>query len=915
MPADGLGAVRNFTLRGKGIDATMDVWAGNSPFPRVIRVTELRAAIDELTGSESSGVIVTGAAGSGRTRLLAAAAEALSGQLTVIAHNIPESCRRMKFGIGSVLAPALPAGFKVSPLTIVRACRDALRSQDPGATGILLVLDNVDHLDGTSLWVLNQLLAEPDIKMLASHRSDRQLQMELMESVVARQLSVVTLEELTLEQLRTFLEYRLPARPCRNLVRDIHAASGANALTASWLVEEALAGGQIVEHDGSCAMAHPPGPGEARQFDLARRRIEALPPVQRQVVEFLAAADPAPLSVLARAVPPEALAALEQRHVIRLQIRSDGGADVTLNHEVEASAARHFPGGVKPLEMQDKASAISGRPGEESLWDLLRRVEAALEAGWAVPDLDLLAVATTANNLYDSERALRAAQTIKAPELQLMAQTEAARALFHSRQYGKSAELLRTLVETTPAVLSIEFARAVALLLQALMPTDPGRDALNSVLDTARRRLSLAAAASVGDTAADTYQNAVQDELDVLQLFLEAREGNWPSPGGELFHRLCPAGFCEAGHTGPDHAPGTHAGILLLALASQGLSVRGKSADAVELSTRALNAVERLPRCSVDLHSTVLTIHASNLTRVGCVPGAAAERPGNNWMSYPGGPLQLFRAMMFCRHAAAGRAAGPAHGAGGGTTGDPDDLLALTLGAQATADWLAWDLAQVPGRAVSPADGRATDGDVAAKLAETYAAVARPAVTGAAGPPPRTLRKPAKAPGGGSRGRRALELLNLGVTARPEKPGIEQAADGAPEWRWSSDGNSGPVPREALPREALSGEPLPGEPLPGEPLEWLPGGGGRRAGRSAERTSGGAAKNRLAVADPARLSLREREVAVLVVSGMGSARVAAELGIAVNTVNAHLQRIYGKLGVSRRQELAELWKSLDGAGQ
>ncbi len=88
-----------------------------------------------------------------------------------------------------------------------------------------------------------------------------------------------------------------------------------------------------------------------------------------------------------------------------------------------------------------------------------------------------------------------------------------------------------------------------------------------------------------------------------------------------------------------------------------------------------------------------------------------------------------------------------------------------------------------------------------------------------------------------------------------------------------------------------------------------PGGTGR------ERTSGGSAKNRLAVADPAKLSQREREVAVLVVSGMGSARVAAELGIAVNTVNAHLQRIYGKLGVSRRQELAELWKSLDAAGQ
>ncbi|WP_181038768.1 helix-turn-helix transcriptional regulator [Arthrobacter sp. Y81] len=867
----------------------MDVWAGNSSFPRVIREAELRAAIDALSGSGSSGVIVTGAAGSGRTRFLAAAAEALSGQLTVVTHNIPESCRRMKFGIGSVLAPGLPAGAKVSPLTIAGACRDALRSQDPGATGILMVLDNVDHLDGTSLWVLNQLLSEPDIKMLASHRSDRQLQMELMESVVARQLSVVTLEELTLEQLRTFLEHRLPARPGRSLVRDIHAASGANALTASWLVEEALAGGQIVEHDGSCAMVRPLGPGEARQFDLARRRIEALPPVQRQVVEFLAAADPAPLSVLARAVPADALAALEQRHVIRLQIRSDGGADVTLNHEVEASAARHFPGKTKPLEMHDIASAHSGRPGEEPLWDLLRRVEAALDAGWAVPDLDLLAVATTANNLYDSERALRAAETVKAPELQLMAQTEAARALFHSRQYGKSAELLRSLVETTPAVLSIEFARAVSLLLQALMPMNPGRDALNSVLDGARRRLSLAAAASVGDSAADTYQNAVQDELDVLQLFLESREGNWPSPGGELFHRLCPDGFCESGHAGHDDAPGTHAGILLLALASQGLSVRGKSADAVALSTRALNAVERLPRCSVDFHSTVLTIHASNLTRLGQAPGAGAadERAGTKWMSYPGGPLQLFRAMMFCRNAAASRAAVRAQGAGGGISGDPDDLLALTLGAQATAEWLAWDLAQAPGPAASPVGDRSADGDVAAKLAETYASVARPAVTGAAGPPPRTLRKPAKAPGGGGRGRRALELLNLGVTARPEKQGSEQAADAAAEWRWSSDGNSGPV----------SGETLSGQSVPGA------------------TRSGGSAKNRLAVADPAKLSQREREVAVLVVSGLGSARVAAELGIAVNTVNAHLQRIYGKLGVSRRQELAELWKSLDGAGQ
>jgi DNA-binding CsgD family transcriptional regulator len=395
----------------------------------------------------------------------------------------------------------------------------------------------------------------------------------------------------------------------------------------------------------------------------------------------------------------------------------------------------------------------------------------------------------------------------------------------------------------------------VALLLQALLPTNPGRDALQSVLDKARRRVSLAAAASFGDAAADMYQNAVQDELDVLQLFLESREGNWPSPAGELFHRLCPDDAGDNGQPGHGGEPSTHAGIFLLSLAAQGLSVHGKAADAVVLSTRALNAVERLPRCSIDFHSMVLTIHAANLARLGQSPGPgnAAEPTGSNkWMSYPGGPLQLFRAMMFCRHAAADRAAQRAPGMAGGASGDPEDLLALTLGAQATAEWMTWDLAQGRG-APQPSPAMTSDGDISAKLAETYAVVARPAVTGAVGPPARTPRKPARA------------VVLPGTLAPP------RGAEGTSDWSWSTGRSDRPVP-----------------PGPRE--------------------------NRLAAADPSKLSQREREVAVLVVSGMGSAQVAKELGIAVNTVNAHLQRIYGKLGVSRRQELAELWSSLDAAG-
>jgi DNA-binding CsgD family transcriptional regulator len=865
-----------------------------------MRVAELRATVRALSGSESSGVIITGAAGSGRTTLLGAAAEKLSGPFAVSGHSIPESCRRIRFGIGGILAPELPATLNVSPLTIVRACRDALRSHESGTTGILLVLDNIDHLDGMSLWVLNQLLSEPGIKMLASHRSDRQLQLELMESVVARQLAMVALEDLTLEQTLSFLQHRLPAGPTPSLVREVHALSGANPLTAHWLIDEALAGGDIVEQEGICEQVRPLGIKGAQQFDLARRRLDALTSEQRQVVDFLAVAEPAPLSVLAHAVPAEALSDLQQRNMI--QIRIDGKADVTLSHEVEGTVARQQLQAGRSRELQGKFYGISGRPREDSLWGLLRRVESSQENGTAVPDLDLLAVATTANNLYDSDRALRAAEAIKAPELQLMARTEVARALFHSRKYVKSVGLLRSLVDTTPAVLSIEFARAVSLLLQALLPTNPGRDALQAVLDRARRRLSLAAAASRGETAADNYQNAVHDELDVLQLYLESREGNWPSPGGELFHRLCPAESFNAEPGGPEDSPPSQAGILLLALASQGLSAGGKSADAVALSARALSAVERLPRCSVDFHSTVLTIHASNLTRLGQSPvsgTASAERTGNNkWMTYPGGPLQLFRAMMFCRHTAADGLTDDLRQAGVGTSGDPDDLLTLTLGAQATAAWLMWDLDQVRGSATAP-DGHLGAGGLASQLAESYASVASSAVTGfAATGATGSHRRPVREPSGaaGARGRRALELLSLGVVARPENPGYEHTGEEIPEWGWGSDGSQ---PQDSA-----------------EPLDGFPTGPGRHPGRQpAEPRPGGSGNARLTAAEASKLSHREREVAVLVVSGLGSADVAAQLGIAVNTVNAHLQRIYGKLGVCRRQELADLWKGLSKAEQ
>lgn len=69
--------------------------------------------------------------------------------------------------------------------------------------------------------------------------------------------------------------------------------------------------------------------------------------------------------------------------------------------------------------------------------------------------------------------------------------------------------------------------------------------------------------------------------------------------------------------------------------------------------------------------------------------------------------------------------------------------------------------------------------------------------------------------------------------------------------------------------------------------------------------SGGGATPALALAGPgAELTDREREIAALAASGMASKAIAEELFVSRRTVDNHLHRVYEKLGVSGRDELA-----------
>jgi DNA-binding CsgD family transcriptional regulator len=58
-----------------------------------------------------------------------------------------------------------------------------------------------------------------------------------------------------------------------------------------------------------------------------------------------------------------------------------------------------------------------------------------------------------------------------------------------------------------------------------------------------------------------------------------------------------------------------------------------------------------------------------------------------------------------------------------------------------------------------------------------------------------------------------------------------------------------------------------------------------------------------------RLTRREQEVAAMAAAGASSREIADRLVLSVRTVDNHLQNIYSKLGVARRDDLARLLDS------
>jgi len=868
-------------------------------WPLIGRTREIELLQRTLTGPRTRSVVLVGAAGVGKTRL-AREAQAIAeraGRPTqwVIATH---SSARTPLG---AFAPLLPATEQVEtpadtlPDLLHRSAL-ALVARGRGRP-LLLFVDDAHLLDETSAGLIQQLVATDAVSVVLTIRSSESVPPSLTalwKDDLAIRVELNRLESATVGAL---LGAALGGQIDPAAVVELAERSGGNVLFLRELVLGAVAEGNLVREMDMWRLCGRLAPSE-RIVELVAARLQGLDDASRALLELAAYAEPLGSRELS-ATTPATVASLERQGL--LVSGFDGRRlEVRLAHPLYADVLRRGTSALQLAAMARDLAEAAETAGGRRRDDTLRIGIWRMDGGGGRPDV-LLRAAQTARWHYDfalAERLARAAADGGAGfEARLLAAQSAAlqgrpaeaadllvRLLDQARTdaqrahlaiahidvlwsyLGRPADGLRVAEAAEAAIADPELragvtARRTGLLLTSEGPGPAALAALPMLADAdshAEPWLQLVAAYGLGrlgrltealDTAARGYEAARRVEPgDWYPWFFIFTQCENTAHGGQFepARRLAREQYDQGLAEGSSEARA----YFLWHLAR---SVRecGHTDDATAEAREAITLLRRLGRVGFE-HSLLSTLAiASALAgdyREANLALAAADALAveqPQWSATDHLAARGWTAVAEGR-LAAGRAALLAAAATGERIGD-------LVGAVAALHDVA--------RLGAPREVATHLGHLATDIEGELAPARQGHVAALVAGDPAALNEA------------ATRFAGLGASLLA----AEAAADAAVAWR--RNGQAARAEGQLHRAAALA------------------------------RTCPGARTPALApISTREQLTPAERETALLAAAGRTNREIAAELQLSVRTVDNRLQRVYGKLGISRRTELAELVK-------
>jgi DNA-binding CsgD family transcriptional regulator len=443
-------------------------------WPFVGREDELEWAAVARRERRCSGLIVSGAAGVGKTRLarevLAAAATDRCVtewvQATQAAASVP-------FGAFAALVPfGAPSR---EPVQLFQLCAEALRER-ARSERLVLGVDDAHLLDATSAALVLHLAVSETAFVLATVRAGERCP----DSIVAlwKDLGAPRLElqQLSADETAALIETVLRDEVAPDVSRWAYAMSDGNVLYLRELLKSALSGGALVIEEGLWRLRSRPETSPAL-VELISSSLEGLGEGELDTARLLAFGEPLELDTVLRWGGADPLSRLEARGlaaVVAPTTSPVGRHEVRLSHPLYGEVLRDATPTVRGMELRVRLAEAVRAGGLERPGDALRVATWLEDAGVDLDDPLLLAAAIDANAGGDPDLAERLVQRT-GPALDAAGVGVLARAPALRRRFAEAEAILAEWegeLTTEDAAVSYLLERALRIQHQGLRRTD-----------------------------------------------------------------------------------------------------------------------------------------------------------------------------------------------------------------------------------------------------------------------------------------------------------------------------------------------------------------------------------------------------------------------------------------------------------
>jgi DNA-binding CsgD family transcriptional regulator len=339
------------------------------PSGLVGRDEELRAVRAAL---EERGCVIAGPAGVGKTRLADDAVAGVDPGRTVIRVVATTSAATLPFGaVSHLLAEGSPPAIGDT----IAALRDERLGPKP-----VVVVDDVQWLDDAAAALVLAIATTRVAPLLVTLRTNESAPSAIVALWKERHLDRVDLQPLSEGEVEQLVDGLLGAPSHAQAYEWIHHLAGGNPLYVTELVDDARRTGRLELSNGRWRLAEGEAPLERLQ-DLLGAHIVSVSDEARAGLELLALDAPLPLPLVEDLVPPSALEELERSRLAVVRDDPHQGALVDLAHPLYGELVRSaLPRTAARRIRRDLADAVA-RHGTDSPAERLRVARLLLESG------------------------------------------------------------------------------------------------------------------------------------------------------------------------------------------------------------------------------------------------------------------------------------------------------------------------------------------------------------------------------------------------------------------------------------------------------------------------------------------------------------------------------------------------------